>query len=218
MYLKSLRLHRHDAIVQTRVFQIRIRIREAELLRLDIRRLRYLRIRIQQQPRRRLRLLLLPARVASARDRIVEERVEGSDGGGGLVEGYDRDAVVPAGERVGRVDVGVASAAEGGGVGAASDSGGGLLADLADPDAGVGGAGAVDLGVAAEAEEGRVDSAEDDGRGRAARVAGARREAPARCKHLRRSLYCYFAARHFYFYFTLLPASSSRLCLPSSSL
>lgn len=92
----------------------------------------------------------------------------------GVVEGGDRNAIVTAGERVGRVDVAVTRDTEGGGVSLAGDVGGGMLADLAEEDPRVAGrelVGSVDLGVAAQAEEGGVGSAEEGGSGRLARVA-----------------------------------------------
>lgn len=91
----------------------------------------------------------------------------------GVVEGSDGDALVAAGEWVGRVDVTVASHAESGGVSLAGDVSRGLLADLADPDARVAGSelvGGMDLGVAAEAEEGGVGAAEEVSGGRFAGV------------------------------------------------
>lgn len=82
------------------------------------------------------------------------------------------------GHRIGGVDVAVAREAEGGGVGLASDVGGGLLADLANNHPGVAGGqpvGSVDPHIAAHAQEGRVWAAEKRRRGRFTRVAELRR-------------------------------------------
>jgi len=138
-----------------------------------------------EQPRRRLGLVA-PVVVVVVRRRgfplsLAPRCGSGGEGRGreglGRVgeraeEGRDGEALVAARERVGRVDVGVAGGAERGGVGAAGDGGGGVLADLAQPDARVAGPGAVRPGVAAGAQERAVLAAVQPRRLRGARVAG----------------------------------------------
>ena len=78
-----------------------------------------------------------------------------------------------AGEWVGGVDVTVACDAESGSVSLAGDMGRGLLANFADPDAGVTRSDLVngmDLGVAAYAEEGGVGAAKEGGGSRLAGI------------------------------------------------
>lgn len=102
---------------------------------------------------------------------MVVEKVDrrgGLDGVYGLVEGRDREALVAAGEGIGRVDVAVAGEAERGGVGLAGDVRGRLLAYLAERYARVARGelvGGVDLRVAGSAEEGGVRAAVQGGGG-----------------------------------------------------
>jgi hypothetical protein len=90
---------------------------------------------------------------------------------------------VPARERVGRVDVGVAGGAERGGVGPAGDARRRVLADLAEPDPRVSRPGAVRARVAPGAEERRVRAAVEPRRLGPARVARPRVQAPVRPAH-----------------------------------
>lgn len=112
-----------------------------------------------QQPRGHLRSLqiriglgLLPARV-TCRDRVIEERVDRTDGRGDSWKG-----TIGTRERVGHGDVSTGRATEGGGVCSARRGWGCLQTRMR---ACVPGGRGVDLGVAGEVEEGRVDSAEE---------------------------------------------------------